>query len=64
MNYFITGATGFIDRFLVARLLKRDDTRVFALVRSGSEYKLDALRRRLGADPDQLVAIHGDRGEI
>ena len=60
MNYFITGATGFIGRFLVARLLKRDDTRVFALVRSGSEYKLDALRRRLGASPDQLVAIHGD----
>lgn len=63
MNYFVTGATGFIGRFLVARLLKREDARVFALVRSGSEYKLDALRRRLGVDADQLVAIHGDINE-
>ncbi|MQX54800.1 SDR family oxidoreductase [Alcanivorax sediminis] len=63
MNYFVTGATGFIGRFLVARLLKRENARVFALVRSGSEYKLDALRRRLGVDADQLVAIHGDINE-
>tara|TARA_B100000676_G_scaffold280193_1_gene304176 strand:- start:467 stop:2569 length:2103 start_codon:yes stop_codon:yes gene_type:complete len=60
MNYFVTGATGFIGRFLVGRLLKREDSRVFALVRSGSEYKLDALRRRLGVDADRLVAIQGD----
>ncbi|WP_290522916.1 SDR family oxidoreductase [Alcanivorax sp.] len=63
MNYFVTGATGFIGRFLVARLLKHSDARVFALVRAGSEYKLDALRRRLGVDADQLVAIHGDINE-
>jgi NAD(P)-dependent dehydrogenase (short-subunit alcohol dehydrogenase family) len=63
MNYFVTGATGFIGRFLVGRLLKRDDTRVFALVRCGSEYKLDALRNRLGVDADRLVAIHGDINE-
>ncbi|MZR61325.1 SDR family oxidoreductase [Alcanivorax sp. DP30] len=63
MNYFVTGATGFIGRFLVARLLKHDDARVFALVRSGSEYKLDALRRRLGVSADQLVAIQGDINE-
>ncbi|PHR67058.1 SDR family oxidoreductase [Alcanivorax sp.] len=63
MNYFVTGATGFIGRFLVGRLLKRDDTRVFALVRCGSEYKLDALRSRLGVDADRLVAIHGDINE-
>ncbi|EKF74456.1 short chain dehydrogenase [Alcanivorax hongdengensis A-11-3] len=63
MNYFVTGATGFIGRFLVGRLLKREDARVFALVRPGSEYKLDALRTRLGASPDQLVAISGDINE-
>jgi len=63
MNYFVTGATGFIGRFLVGRLLKREDSRVFALVRSGSEYKLDALRRRLGVDADRLVAIQGDINE-
>lgn len=60
MNYFITGATGFIGRFLIGRLLKREDARVFALVRPGSEYKLDALRRRLGVSADQLVPISGD----
>ena len=60
MNYFITGATGFIGRFLIARLLKRDDARVFALVRPGSEYKLDALRQRLNVDETRLVSISGD----
>lgn len=60
MNYFVTGATGFIGRYLVARLLRHEDARVFALVRPGSEYKLDALRKRLNAKPEQLVAIKGD----
>ena len=60
MNYFITGATGFIGRFLIARLLKRDGARVFALVRPGSEYKLDALRQRLNVDENRLVSISGD----
>ena len=60
MNYFVTGATGFIGRFLVARLLARPDARVFALVRGGSEYKLDALRKRLGVEEDRLIPIKGD----
>src|SRR5699024_3173456 len=60
MNYLVTGATGFIGRFLVARLLKREGARVFALVRPGSAYKLDALRRRLGVAEDRLVPIKGD----
>ena len=60
MNYFVTGATGFIGRFLVGRLLKRENSRVFALVRPGSEYKLDGLRKRLGVEPERLIAIKGD----
>lgn len=61
MNYFVTGATGFIGRFVVARLLRRDENaRVFALIRDGSEYKLDAIRQRLNVSADRLVAIHGD----
>ena len=35
MNYFVTGATGFIGRYLVERLLKRDGT-IYVLVREGS----------------------------
>lgn len=60
MNYFVTGATGFIGRFLVGRLLRREGARVFALTRPGSEYKVEALRQRLGVDEDQLVTIKGD----
>lgn len=61
MKYFITGATGFIGRFVVARLLTlSDDNQIFALVRPGSEYKLDAIRERLGVDPKRLVPIRGD----
>ncbi len=47
MAYFVTGATGFIGRFLVENLLKRGDP-VYALVRKGSQKKLDALRDTLG----------------
>lgn len=61
MKYFVTGATGFIGRFVISRLLARDeDNQIFALVRAGSEYKLDALRNRLDVDAKRLVAIRGD----
>ena len=43
MSYFVTGATGFIGRYLVERLLARGD-RVFVLVRPGSLAKFEALR--------------------
>ena len=58
MNYFVTGATGFIGRHLVEELLKREGT-VHALVREGSRGRLDALRQRLGAG-DRLVDVPGD----
>ena len=48
MNYFVTGATGFIGRHLVEELLKREGT-IYALVREGSRGKLDSLAQRLGA---------------
>ncbi len=58
MNYFVTGATGFIGRHLVAELLKRDGT-VYALVREGSKGRLDALAKDLGAG-DRIVPVAGD----
>jgi NAD(P)-dependent dehydrogenase (short-subunit alcohol dehydrogenase family) len=58
VNYFVTGATGFIGRHLVEELLKRDGT-VYALVREGSRGRLDALGERLGAG-DRLVPVSGD----
>jgi NAD(P)-dependent dehydrogenase (short-subunit alcohol dehydrogenase family) len=59
MAYFVTGATGFIGRFLVANLVKRGKP-VFVLVRKGSEAKLADLERRCGADARHLVPVSGD----
>ncbi len=60
MNYFVTGATGFIGRFLVERLAERSNATIYVLVREGSQDKFDALCRRLGDNGKKLVAIHGD----
>ena len=59
MSYFVTGATGFIGRHLVANLLKRKGT-VYVLVRRGSQKKLDALVERMGWDTRRIVAVPGD----
>jgi NAD(P)-dependent dehydrogenase (short-subunit alcohol dehydrogenase family) len=59
MNYFVTGATGFIGRNLVRRLLKRDGT-VYALVRAGSRGRLEELRTSFGPDGARVVPIAGD----
>jgi NAD(P)-dependent dehydrogenase (short-subunit alcohol dehydrogenase family) len=59
MAYFVTGATGFIGRFLVERLLERKGT-IYVLVRKGSLKKLDELRERWGADEKRVVGVVGD----
>ena len=59
MNYFVTGATGFIGRHLVEELLKREGT-IYVLVREQSRAKVDALVRRLGAEEGRIVAVAGD----
>ena len=59
MNYFVTGGTGFIGRFLIARLLARGAI-VHVLVREQSVQKLADLREKLGADEKQIKAVVGD----
>ncbi len=59
MNYFVTGATGFIGRHLVEELSKREGT-VYVLVREGSKGKVDALIQRLGAEEGRIVPVPGD----
>jgi len=62
MSYFVTGATGFIGKYLVAKLLQRKGT-VYVLVRKGSIGKLDALREFWGRDADRVVPVSGDLAE-
>jgi nucleoside-diphosphate-sugar epimerase len=45
VKYFVTGATGFIGRHLVERLLEREGT-IYVLVREGT-------RRRSGSSPSR-----------
>jgi NAD(P)-dependent dehydrogenase (short-subunit alcohol dehydrogenase family) len=59
VNYFVTGATGFIGRNLVGRLLQREGT-IYALVRAGSRGRLEELRTSLGADGARIVPVAGD----
>ncbi len=49
MAYFLTGATGFIGRHLVERLLDREGD-IYVLVREGSTEKLEALIDRWGTE--------------
>src|SRR5690606_13632776 len=62
MTYFVTGATGFIGRHLLERLLERKGT-IHCLVRKESMAKFHALRDELGADDKRLVAVAGDLGK-
>jgi NAD(P)-dependent dehydrogenase (short-subunit alcohol dehydrogenase family) len=59
LNYFVTGATGFIGRHLVGELLRREGT-IYVLVREGSRGKVDALVQRLGAPQGRIVPVTGD----
>ena len=59
MNYFVTGATGFIGRHLVRELLRREGP-IYVLVREGSRGKVDALIDRLGAGEGRIVPVAGD----
>ena len=59
MTYFVTGATGFIGRHLVANLLKRKGD-IHVLVRKGSQKKLTDLIERMDWDAARIKPVLGD----
>ena len=63
MSYFVTGATGFIGRYLVSNLLKRKGT-IYVLVRKDSVKKLDAIAKKMGWDRKRVVVVNGDMTEV
>jgi NAD(P)-dependent dehydrogenase (short-subunit alcohol dehydrogenase family) len=59
VDYFVTGATGFIGRYLVERLLARGGT-VHVLVRPQSMDKFEALRQSWGEGAARVHAVAGN----
>jgi NAD(P)-dependent dehydrogenase (short-subunit alcohol dehydrogenase family) len=56
MQYFVTGATGFIGKRLVRKLLQRKGAVVHFLIRKESADKVDALREFWGVQDSQAAA--------
>ena len=59
MDYFVTGATGFLGKFLVKNLLKRKGL-IYVLVRKDSNHKLEDLRQWWGKEAKRVKPITGD----
>src|SRR4051812_21364633 len=65
MAYFVTGASGFIGKRLVKKLLERADAVVYFLMREdkGQAKKVKALRTYWGANDKRAIAMTGDLKE-
>jgi NAD(P)-dependent dehydrogenase (short-subunit alcohol dehydrogenase family) len=60
MQYFVTGATGFIGKRLVKKLLERKGSVVYFLIRKASEDKVAGLREFWEASAARVVPVFGD----
>jgi len=60
MNYFITGASGFISKQLVRALLAHPDSTVYFLLRNPSPERRAKLREAWDANANRAIPIAGD----
>jgi NAD(P)-dependent dehydrogenase (short-subunit alcohol dehydrogenase family) len=60
MQYFITGATGFIGKRLVKKLLTHKGSVIYFLMREGSQDKLPALLEYWGTTKARAIPVFGD----
>jgi NAD(P)-dependent dehydrogenase (short-subunit alcohol dehydrogenase family) len=60
MQYFVTGATGFIGKRLVKKLLERKGAVVHFLIRKESEGKVAGLREFWGVSAAKAIPVFGD----
>ncbi|MDP2821326.1 MAG: SDR family oxidoreductase [Sulfuritalea sp.] len=60
MIYFVTGATGFIGKRLVAKLLEKPAATVYFLTRDKSPERLEALYAYWNADKSRAIPVVGD----
>jgi NAD(P)-dependent dehydrogenase (short-subunit alcohol dehydrogenase family) len=60
MEYFVTGASGFIGKRLVRKLLARRGTIVHFLMRAESKDKVPALLEYWGVGESRAVPVYGD----
>lgn len=58
MSYFVTGATGFIGRYLVQELVENREGPIHVLCRAGSLGRMERLIRQWGSD--RVVPVIGD----
>ncbi|MEH6590618.1 MAG: SDR family oxidoreductase [Halioglobus sp.] len=59
MAYFITGGTGFIGRFFIAKLKQRQGE-IYVLTRAASMHKFEKLQASFGIDAGRLIPVVGD----
>jgi NAD(P)-dependent dehydrogenase (short-subunit alcohol dehydrogenase family) len=63
MDYFVTGATGFIGKRLVKKLLARPGSTVHFLTRASDPERLEALYAFWGVDRNRAIPVVGDLKE-
>ena len=63
MNYLVTGASGFIGKRLVAKLLSRPGSVVYFLIRTVELPRVSELRDYWNVDETRAIPLIGDLSE-